>query len=305
MSVDRIALTGLRVTGHHGVLPQELRDGQEFIIDAVLGVATAAAAAADDLSLTADYGQLADELAAIGSGEPVALIETLAGRLAAACLAHPAVQEAEITVHKPHAPVSQPLDDVTVTISRSRVVLALGSNLGDRLANLQGGLDVLGAAPGLHWLAVSPVYETVPAGGPAQGDYLNAVVIAMSSLPARAVLAYAHEAEAALGRTRAERWGPRTLDVDLIVSGGQIGGEPELTLPHPRAHERAFVLAPWLDVAPGAQIPGRGRVAALLAAAGRGGLRRLPDISLQLPDSSQQLPDSSQQLPAGRPRPRA
>src|ERR1039457_4973005 len=79
MSVDRIALTGLRVTGHHGVLPQELRDGQEFIIDAVLGVATAAAAAADDLSLTADYGQLADELAAIGSGEPVALIEPLAG----------------------------------------------------------------------------------------------------------------------------------------------------------------------------------------------------------------------------------
>src|ERR1039457_4186492 len=92
MSVDRIALTGLRVTGHHGVLPQELRDGQEFIIDAVLGVATAAAAAADDLSLTADYGQLADELAAIGSGEPVALIETLAGRLPAARPAPPGGQ---------------------------------------------------------------------------------------------------------------------------------------------------------------------------------------------------------------------
>src|ERR1019366_423034 len=115
MSVDRIALTGLRVTGHHGVLPQELRDGQGFIIAAVLGGAPAAAAAADDLSLTADYCQLADELAAIGSGEPVALIETLAGRLAAACLAHPAVQEAEITAPKPHAPGSQPLDDVTVT----------------------------------------------------------------------------------------------------------------------------------------------------------------------------------------------
>src|ERR1039457_3591439 len=267
MSVDRIALTGLRVTGHHGVLPQELRDGQEFIIDAVLGVATAAAAAADDLSLTADYGQLADELAAIGSGEPVALIETLAGRLAAACLAHPAVQEA----------------DVTVTISRSRVVLALGSNLGDRLANLQGGLDVLGAAPGLHWLAVSPVYETVPAGGPAQGDYLNAVVIAISSLPARAVLAYAHEAEAALGRTRAERWGPRTLDVDLIVSGGQIGGEPELSLPHPRAHERAFVLAPWLDVAPDGVIPGHGRVAVLLKEVGLAGVHRLNGSVLQSP----------------------
>jgi dihydroneopterin aldolase/2-amino-4-hydroxy-6-hydroxymethyldihydropteridine diphosphokinase len=298
MSLDRIALTGLRVTGHHGVLPQELRDGQEFIIDAAVGVETAVAAAADDLSLTVDYGQLADELAAIVSGEPVALIETLADRLAAACLAHPAVQEAEITVHKPHAPVSQPLHDVAVTISRSRLVLALGSNLGDRLANLQGGLDVLGDSPGLRWLAVSPVYETVPVGGPAQGDYLNAVVIAMSALPARAVLERAHEAEAALGRTRAERWGPRTLDVDLIVSGGQISGDQELALPHPRAHERAFVLAPWLDVAPGARIPWRGRIADLLAATGRAGLRRLPDISLQLPGISPQLPES-------RPRPRA
>ena len=164
-----------------------------------------------------------------------------------------------------------------------RVVLALGSNLGDRLAHLQDGLGVLGAAPGLGRLAVSPVYETVPVGGPPQGDYLNAVVIAETSLPARAILERAQQAEAALHRVRAGRWGPRTLDVDVIVYGAEASDDPELTLPHPRAHERAFVLAPWHDLEPDAQIPGRGRIADLLAKVGRAGLRRLPDARLQPP----------------------
>ena len=119
MSLDRISLVGLRASGRHGVLPAERLDGQEFLIDVALGVDTTAAAAADDLSLTVDYSELAGRLAAIVSGEPVSLIETLAGRLAAACLAEPAVQEVDVTVHKPHAPVGQPLSDISVTIRRS------------------------------------------------------------------------------------------------------------------------------------------------------------------------------------------
>jgi 7,8-dihydroneopterin aldolase/epimerase/oxygenase len=118
---DRISLLGLRVFGRHGVLDHERRDGQEFVVDAVLWVDTRQAAATDDLSLTVDYAGVADRLAAVVSGEPVALIETLAARLAAACLsAHEAVHEVEITVHKPHAPIVQSLRDVTVTIRRSR-----------------------------------------------------------------------------------------------------------------------------------------------------------------------------------------
>ena len=120
MSRDRISLLGLRAFGRHGVLDHERADGQEFIIDAVLFVDTRAAADADELSRTVDYGAVADALAAIVRGEPVDLIETLASRLAAACLADQLVQQVEITVHKPHAPVAQPLADVTVTISRSR-----------------------------------------------------------------------------------------------------------------------------------------------------------------------------------------
>jgi len=168
------------------------------------------------------------------------------------------------------------------------VVLALGSNLGDRLASLQAGLDILAALPGLGPLAVSPVYETVPVGGPAQDDYLNAVVIAETELPARAILERAQQAEAARGRVRAEHWGPRTLDVDLIVCGAEVSDDPELTLPHPWAHQRAFVLAPWHDLDPAAQIPGRGRVADLLAKIGDTGVRRAPGPGLRPPGAGRE-----------------
>jgi 2-amino-4-hydroxy-6-hydroxymethyldihydropteridine diphosphokinase len=172
---------------------------------------------------------------------------------------------------------------VTAADPRPAVVLALGSNLGDRLASLQGGVHVLCAAPGLFDVEVSPVYETAPVGGPAQPDYLNAVLVATTTLSARAVLDRAQEAESALGRVRGQRWGPRTLDVDVIVYGAEVSDDPELTLPHPRAHERAFVLAPWHDVDPGAVIPGRGRVADLLAMAGSAGVRLCPGTTLRGP----------------------
>lgn len=119
--LDRISLRGLRVFARHGTGQQERRDGQEFVIDAVVWLDTRPAAAADDLSRTVDYGGLADRLAELASEPPAQLIETVAERLAAACLAEPRVEEAEITVHKPHAPISHPFDDVTVTIRRRRM----------------------------------------------------------------------------------------------------------------------------------------------------------------------------------------
>jgi dihydroneopterin aldolase len=119
-TADRICLTGLRVFGWHGALPHERAIGQEFVVDAVLWLDTSAAAAADDLTRTVDYGALSSRLGEIIGGEPVALIETLAERLAAACLDNRLVSDVEVTVHKPHAPVSVPLDDVSVVIRRSR-----------------------------------------------------------------------------------------------------------------------------------------------------------------------------------------
>ena len=284
--MDQIELRGLRVHGRHGVLPFERRDGQDFLIDAVLSVDTRPAAATDDLALTADYGTLSERLAQIVAGEPVQLIETLAQRLAEACLAEPVVQRVRITVHKPDAPISRSFSDVAVTITRDRpvpAVLGLGSNLGARQQELQRAVDQLAATPGLRVSAVSPVYETDPVGGPDQPDFLNAVVLAVTDLPALDLLRRAQAIEAAARRTREVRWGPRTLDVDIVAYGDRASADPTLTLPHPRARERAFVLAPWRDADPDAELPGYGPVAALLAATGGQGVRRRDDITLRPP----------------------
>jgi 2-amino-4-hydroxy-6-hydroxymethyldihydropteridine diphosphokinase len=155
-----------------------------------------------------------------------------------------------------------------------QAVLALGSNLGDRQDILQGGVDAIAGIEGVRLTGVSPVYETVPVGGPPQPDYLNAVVLAEVTIPSRDLLDRLHEVEAAFDRVRLVRWGPRTLDVDIITVAGEHSDDPDLTLPHPRAHERAFVLGPWHDVDPDAVLPGRGPVADLLAHADQTGIRR-------------------------------
>lgn len=151
-------------------------------------------------------------------------------------------------------------------------------------------MDAIAGLPEVRVTAVSPVYETVPVGGPPQPDYLNAVVLVATSLPSRALLGRLHEIEAAFDRVRLVRWGPRTLDIDIITVEGERSDDPVLTLPHPRAHERAFVLAPWHDVDPAAELPGHGAVAGLLSAvlresAGEPGVRR-SRIPLTLPERS-------------------
>ena len=164
------------------------------------------------------------------------------------------------------------------------VVLALGSNLGDRREILQGGVDAIAGLPEVRLIAVSPVYETVPVGGPPQQDYLNAVVLAATTLPPRELLARLHEIEAAFDRVRVVRWGPRTLDIDIITVTGEHSDDPELTLPHPRAHERAFVLVPWHDIDPEAELPGHGLVADLLAGVDAANVRR--SATLVIPEAS-------------------
>ncbi|MEV0586926.1 2-amino-4-hydroxy-6-hydroxymethyldihydropteridine diphosphokinase [Nonomuraea sp. NPDC050310] len=165
-----------------------------------------------------------------------------------------------------------------------KAVLALGSNLGRRFETLQGAVDALFDAPGLDYVAVSPVYETDPVGGPeAQRPYLNAIVLADTKVDAYTLLERAQSIENAFGRERAERWGPRTLDVDLIAVADLAYDTPELILPHPRAHERAFVLTPWAQVDPDGELPGHGRISDLLAGLDQTGVRLRPDLRLQGP----------------------
>ena len=151
-------------------------------------------------------------------------------------------------------------------------VLSVGSNLGDRLAHLQLAVDVLQPR------VVSPVYETAPVGGVEQGDFLNAVLLC--DLDAAGAWERAQRAEREADRERVVRWGPRTLDVDVVVADGPVPDGIEL--PHPRAHARAFVLVPWSDVDPAASLPGHGRVADLLAGMDVSGVRRRDDLELVL-----------------------
>jgi 2-amino-4-hydroxy-6-hydroxymethyldihydropteridine diphosphokinase len=164
-----------------------------------------------------------------------------------------------------------------------RVVISIGSNLGERRANLQGAVDSLADTPEVWVTSVSPVYETTPVDSPPDSrDYLNAVVLLDTTLSARTLLDRALAIESAYGRERGtERNAPRTLDVDLIVVGDRRSDDDELQLPHPRAHERAFVLVPWLELEPDADLPDAGPVRELVEKTGRDGVRVREDIELE------------------------
>ncbi|MEU6405591.1 2-amino-4-hydroxy-6-hydroxymethyldihydropteridine diphosphokinase [Streptomyces sp. NPDC046985] len=191
------------------------------------------------------------------------------------------------TVQPVPASVVEQVDAADTTLQNPRrAVISLGSNLGNRLETLQGAVDALEDTPGVRIKAVSPVYETAPWGvAPgAQPAYFNAVVVLKTTLPPSSLLERAHAVEEAFSRVRDERWGPRTIDVDIVSYADVVSDDPRLTLPHPRAHERAFVLAPWLDVDPDAQLPGRGPVTALLDSVTRAGVEPRGDLELRLPE---------------------
>lgn len=164
-----------------------------------------------------------------------------------------------------------------------RAAFALGSNLGTRRDNLQGAVDALTETPEVFPVAVSPVYEADPVGGPdEQPQFLNAVLIVDTTLSVHTLLDRALATEDAFGREREVRWGPRSLDVDLLAVGDRVVDEPACTIPHPRIAERAFVLVPWADVDPDFPVPGLGRVADLRDKVGSTGVTRVADSSLHL-----------------------
>ncbi|MGW8361612.1 2-amino-4-hydroxy-6-hydroxymethyldihydropteridine diphosphokinase [Streptomyces wedmorensis] len=195
--------------------------------------------------------------------------------------------QSDPTVQPVPASVVATVDAADTTLSNPRwAVLAFGANLGNRLETLQGAVDALADTPGLRVKAVSPVYETEPWGVEpgSQPSYLNAVALVRTTLPPSSLLERAQAVEEAFHRVREERWGARTLDVDIITYADAVSEDPVLTLPHPRAHQRAFVLAPWHDVDPEAQLPGHGPVADLLTAVGTEGVTPRVDLELRLPE---------------------
>ncbi len=268
--LDRLELTGLTGYGHHGVYDEERRDGQPFVVDVVVHLDLGRAGAGDALADTIHYGELAAQVVAAIERDPVDLIETLAERIAALVLAHRPARAVEVTLHKPKAPIPVPFDDVAVRIRRewTPAIVAIGANLGDRESTIRQAVLGLASHRRIRVRRGSPLVETpalrttgVDEAAPA---YLNAVVAIETTLPASGLLVELQRLEDHHGRTREVRWGDRTLDLDLIVYGDARIDTEELTVPHPRAHERAFVLAPWAAMDESAELPGRGPVVELL-----------------------------------------
>ncbi|GAA3794636.1 2-amino-4-hydroxy-6-hydroxymethyldihydropteridine diphosphokinase [Cellulomonas soli] len=485
--LDQILLSGISAVGYHGVFDAERREGQVFVADVVVHLDTRRAASRDDLALTVNYGVLAEQVAAVLSGEPADLIETVAERIAATVLVSPLVSAVDVQLHKPQAPITVPFGDVVVAVHRDRtklpaaepyrpplapsrasvreagagvptstavmpvtpafdpvegapsgppltpvppvpavpvpavpgptaagpapaggvqvapvsaevlgadmlpwssgsvvtppslpldeawdpnptpnpasapiptpvpnpvpvfpavfptgpvsvaapmaaapvagpvpgaelvelvdvvdgeieldvldvapaapvaVVLAIGANLGNAQETLRQAVSDLAAVPGLHVDDVSALARSAAVGGPEQPDYLNAVLLARTTLSARDLLRATQAVEQVHGRERLVHWGPRTLDVDIVTYGAVLATTDDLELPHPRAHERAFVLQPWAQVDPDAVLPGLGGgpVAALAATApDRDGVRWLALDWLTSPVPAAQ-PDSA------------
>jgi 2-amino-4-hydroxy-6-hydroxymethyldihydropteridine diphosphokinase len=143
-----------------------------------------------------------------------------------------------------------------------KTVIALGSNLGDSKSIFSEAIIQIGKSVEVQ--SISKFYETIPVGGPEQPNYLNAVLIGDTQIPPLELITQLQSIENGAGRVREERWGPRTLDLDLIIYGDLLMKEELLTLPHPRAHERSFVLEPWVEIDPQAVLPGYGRIGVLL-----------------------------------------
>ncbi|WP_073996734.1 2-amino-4-hydroxy-6-hydroxymethyldihydropteridine diphosphokinase [Arcanobacterium urinimassiliense] len=265
MYADWITLKGVALAARHGVFAFEKARAQEFLVDISYQVITAGAIAADEIKQSISYADVAECARKIMGGESVNLIETLAHRIALEVL-NLGARQVKVTVHKPQAPLEIEFQDVYVEVERQaeilrpaprRYVIALGANLGDPARTLQQAMCELEKIADIK--KCSSFYRTAPLLAPGQTPqppYINAVLEAEFLTSPLEVLHKLQELEACFGRTRTERWGARLLDLDIITAGDITSNDPELQLPHPRAAQRRFVLEPWAEISPHAQLGG-------------------------------------------------
>jgi dihydroneopterin aldolase/2-amino-4-hydroxy-6-hydroxymethyldihydropteridine diphosphokinase len=303
--MDSLRITGIRAWGRHGILPSEHRHTQPYVVDVTLFLDLSKAGAQDSLADTVDYGQVASLVASVIEKSHGQLIEALAEQIAQAILRINTIRRVIVTVHKPQAPLRVPFTDVNVTIERSRIahdggqdgeissqtaheteistqsssshtrprvhraIISMGGNIGDVRRAMREAIVAMDGITGNQIMGISPLYRTTPWGMDGNApDFYNAVVELDTILDTPGLLKALQLIEAAHGRSHAVHWGSRPLDLDIIDFDHQVSDDPSLTLPHPRAWQRAFVLAPLADLEPDAVLPGEhgGAVADLLAA---------------------------------------
>ncbi len=251
--MDQIVIQNLQVYAHHGVLPEETSLGQKFLVTAVLELDLRKAGKSDGLEHTLNYADVCAQITSFLQAHTFRLIEAAAEQLAEHLLLHyPLLGAVQITLKKPWAPVGLPLDTVSVTLERAwhTAYVALGSNLGEKRQYLEGAVAFLRRQTGIQVEQVSDFLVTKPYGVLEQDDFLNGCLRLKTLLPPRELLAVLQEGERQAKRERKQRWGPRTLDLDLLFYDDLTLWEPDLVIPHPEIAKRAFVLEPMAQLAP-------------------------------------------------------
>lgn len=256
--MDEIRIDGLEVYAYHGVFPEENRRGQTFVINAVLYTQTRKAAFSDDLSLSTHYGEVCEFMYQYMKNHTYKMIETVAEHMAREILlAFPNLRGIRLEIKKPDAPIPLSFESVSVRIRRDwhRAYVAFGSNMGDRQMHIEQGLKKLEQEREIKVLRVSDKITTKPYGGVEQEDFLNGVVELDTLLTPEELLHVLHEIEQSQGRERTLRWGPRTLDLDIIFYDKEIMENDVLIIPHVDMQNRDFVLKPLLQLIPNFRHP--------------------------------------------------
>lgn len=271
--MDRIQIKNLEVFARHGVFAEENVLGQKFVISAEMYTSVRKAGKTDDLAESIHYGEVCHFIREFVEKNTWKLLETVAERLAEELLLKTErLEKIRLEIKKPWAPVGLPLETVSVEIERSwhTVFLALGSNLGDKEANLRLGVEGIRNTRGCRVLAVSDFLVTEPYGGVEQDDFLNGAMKIRTLLTPHELLERLHQIERDAKRERVIRWGPRTLDLDILLYDDLVLDDEKLHIPHIEMHKRDFVLKPLCQIAPYVRHPVYNRTAQELLEACRG-----------------------------------
>lgn len=251
--MDEIRIKGLEIFAKHGVLPEENSLGQKFVISATLFCDTGAAGRSDKLSDSVNYAEISGFIKKITEENVFQLLEALAWQIAKeVLLAYPLVKKITVEIEKPWAPVHLPLDTVSVKITRgwNDVYLGIGSNMGDKRENILAAIELLREDEETRVVQVSRLIETAPVGFLEQEDFLNGAVHIRTLRSPQELLSLIAEIEEKGKRERVIHWGPRTIDLDILLYNDEIIEEENLVIPHVEMTNRMFVLEPLCEIAP-------------------------------------------------------
>ena len=258
MKYDEIHIENLDFFANHGVFPEETKLGQKFIVSLVLYMDTRRAGKSDDLQMSVDYGAVSHFVTEFMKNNTYHLIEAAAENLVQEILLKfPLLEGIDLELKKPWAPIGLPVEYASVKISRfwHRAYLGLGSNLGDKKAYLDYAIQRLNEEKDCRVEKVSEYLVTEPYGGIEQDDFLNACLLLKTQMSPEELLEKLHEIEKEAHRERNVRWGPRTLDLDILLYDNLVMENEELIIPHIEMHMREFVLKPLSEIAPNIRHP--------------------------------------------------